>query len=102
MCIRDRQLSLPRNVGREVISTIAGWPTMRYFDPWPAGITDQDMAQLSKLEWLNSVNLSQAQLTVEGYSHLAKMHEVTNIQLPVNVPAGICANFSQMKLQSFS
>jgi hypothetical protein len=96
------QLSLPRNVGREVISTIAGWPTMRYFDPWPAGITDQDMAQLSKLERLNSVNLSQAQLTAEGYSHLAKMHEVTNIQLPVNVPAGICANFSQMKLQSFS
>lgn len=96
-----RTLHLPDNLGREVIPVISSLESLQTMYPFPRDITDDDLAQLSKLTHLRALDLQRGKLTPQGYKHLEKFQEATEISLHHQCPREALASLKNMKLQGF-
>ena len=95
-------LILPHNLGRDLVPIISGMEQLRTISPFPPRMDDQDLAQLSKLTHLHSLDLQQANLTLRGYKQLESFQEASSVSLFYDCPREALASLKNMKLQYFN
>ena len=94
-----RSLYLPEQLGRDCVPALSELQSLQDLSPFPQDLTDGDLAQLSRLIHLRTLDLQRTKLTPAGYKHLDKFQEATSVSLNYMCPREALPSLKNLPLQ---
>jgi hypothetical protein len=96
---RVTYLNLPHEgLTREVVPLICQLKFAEYIQPFPSGLTDDDLRLISQLTRLKQLKL-ESTVTDSGLAHLSRLQDLEQVHLPNNFPPRLLVHLGKLNLR---